>query len=195
MSDDEIGDDGLQALRAALGLGIASDLPDEHDELPADAIDGNDEEVHEPVIAAAEVQPPPQAIEDVRPRAKREPRPDITVVLPGGSLCYYESKNCIQAVCGNTFHDSWVLTRTCSAAAKMQGAPVGFLTAFLEASGGPIDKAGHWALIPEILLDLEWRRAARDRCIACINGRQLVLKEHVVGTLPNGPDEPVSERP
>lgn len=120
----------------------------------------------------------------------------VTYFVPGGSISYYRSKSCFEAVCCAREHGRCVLTRTCrgrpssgSGSNVVGGRPVGFLAHWLGHAEQCEDKADHW--LPARFLGSQAERAALRQQIAGTRDGRLLLsfeRERAEGE----PEEPAS---
>lgn len=128
----------------------------------------------EGALVAADVPPPPAPV-GAAPRAYAA----VSFYVRGGSISYYASKSCFEAVCGNRAHGRCVLTRTCNGkgggkgGGLVGGRPVGFLAAWLAQGDDAPDKATHWS--EENMKRPQGERAAmRDQISEMPSGRLLL---------------------
>lgn len=148
-------------------------------------------------VEAAQPAPAPDA--PPAPVAERRARTaaEVTYYVPGGSIAFYPSKACFQAVCECGAHGRCVLTRTHrsrqSAASDMPigGRPVGFLAAWLARGEGCSDKTEHWS--PDAMINSQEFRAQQRALIANTPGGRLLLSFERPAA-PGEPDEPETLR-
>jgi hypothetical protein len=108
--------------------------------------------------------------------------------IEGGHICFYPSKNCFEAHCGNPDHGRCVLTRgngyrhlrAASSAdlapLKKGGRPLGFLVAWLSKSFVATTRAEHWSL-EMMMSDLVLRTIGRLTLQDSLDGRNLATRE------------------
>ena len=135
---------------------------------------------------AAIVQPPPPALRG--PQVGGPPRGDqrrgkahCQVELPGGTIAFYTSKSCFQAVCGNALHGACVLTRGIGTRVHMGGRPCGLLSSWLAVGGLCETKEHHWQSLESLVVDRAARLHGRELLAETPGSAELLAMERTLG--------------
>ena len=79
----------------------------------------------------------------------------------GGTISFYESKDCFEAKCHNPYHGKCVLTRGPTQRARMQGIPLAMMAVWLQRGRDCATKQDHFSMVEEIEWDFGTRLAPR----------------------------------